>query len=156
MAQIAITLDQVKTYLVISASDYDANISGIITEWTDTLELMLKPDVLSDSSIQKLLHTGKLMYISGYVKNALPAPAMASGIQSIRMGTYQETDASVASSRSGKNGDGMIMAAQKLLSPYFKSEYGLTGALPSASSRSNADREFRLPVGDDTGTMEGW
>jgi hypothetical protein len=168
-AIIPITTDDVKNYLVISASTYDDNIAAVISLWTEAIELCIDPAYLGDSAYTPILKAGKLLILAGHVQNRLPVAAMGASTGSrvtLRIGQYEETTDTKSGSgtnNAGATGDGLINTGWETLKPYLTEEALNEGVIQIKTNNDSAVGEFTLThrnsdgdtVGE-TGSMEGW
>lgn len=167
-AQLSVTTADIKSLLVISVSTYDDNIQAIIDLWDITIEDMIQPAHLADSSLTSILTTGKKCVIAGHVQNRLPTTATGATSGSrvtVKMGQYEETTETKAASNSavtGSTGDGLIQQGWDVLAPYL-TDTATAGSMQVKSNLDTAVPEFTIThknsegetIGD-SGSMEDW
>lgn len=161
-AILTVSIEDIKTYLGVSTTDNDTQITGILAAWDLAIEAMIVPAYLTEASldeIEDLLTLGKLLIICGHVKNTLPATATAAGAGgkvSVRMGAYQETTETTSSSSSksgasGQTGDGLIEQGWAILTPYLTEMARQGGIQQVKSTTQDYNSEFRLTRYDSEG-----
>jgi hypothetical protein len=165
-AQITITASDIKGYLGISGTTYDTQIGEVLDLWDLAIEDMIEDEYLASSAYANILKAGKMLVICGHVKGSIPIEATASTASktTVRMGSYQETTESGASTKASDSvlsADGLITKGMDILKPYL-SDAASGSFLQVANSTEDVASEFTLTHKDSdgniisTGSMEGW
>lgn len=129
-----VTLDDIKKYLVISVSTYDANITSILGIWNPTVDEMIDSNYVDDSSLENTLKAGKLLFISAKLRDILPRDCI--GRISERVEETQGDRKVVIDNRSDKQE--IREDALELLRPYLKQDILITSSTEDVTAEFNA------------------
>jgi hypothetical protein len=147
--------NQIKSYLSITTDKYDATVIPIVlSTWGPTIENMIDPIYLNDTSLSNIITTGKLLMLCGLAKENVAGAdvGLSEGRSEVTVGkiTVKQDNSRVRFSTSRSLYD----MGWDLLTPYIKSEFLDKNFLEIISSNDNTSPEFTLTKYNEDGTIQ--
>jgi hypothetical protein len=121
---IEITKEDVKSYLVITSTDFDSNLTAMLGVWNNVVDFMIEDTYLNDSNYEDTLKAGKLLFICSKLGDVLPKDIVGRASERVEF-TLGDAKTVTDNRSSGKV---MTSDAIQLLRPYLKDESLLTSS----------------------------